>query len=126
MTRRNAVLISLGALLLVMGPVARADSGFAGEWKGMSDGQASFTMLLSEEHGVLGGTIDIPAQGVSGAKVECQAEGDSLEGRFTFPDGSETTFSGKRAEDGSVTGTYEQGYNSGSFTMKRVEAAGSE
>ena len=121
MTLRFALLAPVVALSLAAAAPVRAESELAGEWKGVADGQTSFTMHLAEEDGALVGTMDIPSQGVQAARVEAKAEGDSLEGRVTMADGSETTFAGKRAEDGSVSGTYQQPHNSGSFEMKRVE-----
>jgi len=121
MTLRHALLTALFALPLAAAAPVQAEPGLAGEWKGVADGHMSFTMRFAEEDGAFVGTLDIPAQGIQGARVEAKAEGDGLTGRFTLADGTEGTFAGKWADGGGYAGTYEQPGASGSFEMKKAE-----
>lgn len=120
MNRLLTLLLPLVALSLAAIPSLRADSGFAGEWKGQSDGETPFAMHLVEEDGVLSGTIDVPSQGTKDVPLELKVEGSRISGSFTLSDGTKTSFQGVRAEDGTVSGAYQQDYNSGTFEMRRV------
>jgi hypothetical protein len=120
MTLRHALTITLAAISLAAATPTRAAEGFAGDWKGTSDGEVSFTLKVTDTDGALAGVIDIPSQGIQDQAVDLSVENDSLTGHFTTADGTETSFTGKLNEAGAIVGTYEQGPNSGTFEMNRA------
>ena len=107
-------------------PFVLAGGEFGGTWKGYADGETAFVMTMTEENGKLTGSIDIPSQGVTERPLGLEVDGTTLKGSFSYADGTETRFTGKLQEDGSVTGTYTQSQTSGSFSMKRAEPAQEE
>ncbi|MDH4272820.1 MAG: hypothetical protein OEW18_12690 [Candidatus Aminicenantes bacterium] len=102
---------------------------FVGEWKGsltVAGVTLEFTITFSrDEKTLLGGTIDIPAQGASGIHLgDIKVEGSKISFAIDDPGAQgNPTFEGALDETGkTITGTFSQSGYEGTFSMDKQES----
>jgi len=110
-------------------PGAQESDLFVGEWKGsltVAGVTLEFTITFSrDEKTLLGGTIDIPAQGASGIHLgDIKVEGSKISFVIDDPGAQgNPTFEGALDEMGkTITGTFSQSGYEGTFSMDKQES----
>jgi uncharacterized protein len=102
-----ALLLAAGCGVPSPGPGAAAAVDIAGSWTGRLDRPGSpldIGVTLTGTPGALGGTLDVPAQGITGLPLaDVSADGGTV--RFTVPGlPGGVSFAGMLAADGSAIG----------------------
>jgi hypothetical protein len=115
----------LSASVLAFSWMSAAQQSIDGTWEGVASSDpnetVSFSIVFKTEGGTLKGTIDIPDLGVAGlALSDLNFDGKTLSFTVPLPDGA-IPCGAKLNEDGSISGTYDQGGQAGTFTMRKAQ-----
>ena len=100
-----------------------ADTSIEGAWEGVAlapqNPEISFSVVFKSEEDAWKGTMDVPSEGMTGlALQDVSFDGKKLEFVIPVPEAA-VSCSAELQEDGTISGTFEQAGQTGTFKMKR-------
>ena len=102
-----------------------ADTSIEGTWEGVASGPQNpgipFSVVFKSEENAWKGTMDVPSEGMTGLLLQdVSFDGKKLGFVIPVPEAA-VTCSAEVQEDGTISGTFEQAGQTGTFKMKKQE-----
>jgi hypothetical protein len=122
---RFCLTLVLSASVFAFCHLGAAQQSIDGTWEGVASTDPnetiSFSIFFKTEGGTLKGTIDIPDLGVAGlALSDLSFDGKTLSFTVPLPEGA-VPCTASLNEDGSISGTYDDRGQTGTFTMRKTQ-----
>ncbi|MEE8584029.1 MAG: hypothetical protein V3T83_04175 [Acidobacteriota bacterium] len=99
------------------------DNSIEGTWEGVASGpqdpEIPFSVVFKLEENVWKGTMDVPSEGMTGLPLQdVSFDGKKLAFVIPLPEAA-VTCSAEVQPDGTISGTFEQAGQNGTFKMKK-------